>query len=95
MTGCGSGDGLARGGQGAGTVAVSAWAQLLVECDVETKDLKLNLFFPSLPVGTIGTVLIHYGFPSKAVATSLRHMASRDHDTTFDRSTWRLSVSDC
>lgn len=41
-------------GQDAGSVAESAWAHLTTTLDSETKILKLGLFFPSLPVGTVG-----------------------------------------
>ena len=41
-------------GQDAASVAESAWAHLTAEFDANTKDLRLSLFFPSLPVGTVG-----------------------------------------
>jgi NADP-dependent 3-hydroxy-3-methylglutaryl-CoA reductase len=41
-------------GQDAGSVAESAWVHLTTTYDTETKKLKLSLFFPSLPVGTVG-----------------------------------------
>ncbi|KAJ4993971.1 3-hydroxy-3-methylglutaryl-coenzyme A reductase [Stagonosporopsis vannaccii] len=41
-------------GQDAGSVAESAWNQLTVTCDAQTKVLQLSLFFPSLPVGVVG-----------------------------------------
>lgn len=41
-------------GQDAGSIAESAWNQLTVTFDVQTKVLKLSLFFPSLPVGVVG-----------------------------------------
>ncbi|KAJ4330209.1 hypothetical protein N0V87_010191 [Didymella glomerata] len=41
-------------GQDAGSVAESAWTHLTTTYDVGTKTLKQSLFFPSLPVGTVG-----------------------------------------
>ncbi|KAF2633872.1 substrate-binding domain of hmg-CoA reductase [Macroventuria anomochaeta] len=41
-------------GQDAGSVAKSAWAHLSTTLNQETKNLKLSLFFPSLPVGIVG-----------------------------------------
>src|SRR5690242_3379475 len=41
-------------GQDAGSIAESAWNQLTVTFDVQTKVLKLSLFFPSMPVGVVG-----------------------------------------
>lgn len=41
-------------GQDAGSVAESCWSQLTTAYDMETKVLKLSLFFPSLPVGIVG-----------------------------------------
>lgn len=41
-------------GQDAGSVAESAWAHLTTTYDAETQILKLSLFVPSLPVGTVG-----------------------------------------
>jgi NADP-dependent 3-hydroxy-3-methylglutaryl-CoA reductase len=41
-------------GQDAGSVAESAWAHLTTTYDAKTKTLKQSLFFPSLPVGTVG-----------------------------------------
>ncbi|KAF9697229.1 hypothetical protein EKO04_004676 [Ascochyta lentis] len=41
-------------GQDAGSVAESAWTQLTTTYDGDSKTLKLSLFFPSLPVGTVG-----------------------------------------
>lgn len=41
-------------GQDAGSVAESAWAHLTTTYDSDTKVLNQSLFFPSLPVGTVG-----------------------------------------
>ncbi|KAF2998131.1 hypothetical protein E8E13_001097 [Curvularia kusanoi] len=41
-------------GQDAGSIAESAWAHLTTTYDAESKTLKQSLFFPSLPVGTVG-----------------------------------------
>jgi hydroxymethylglutaryl-CoA reductase len=41
-------------GQDVGTVAEASWCQLTPEYDLGTKELKLALFFPSLPVGVVG-----------------------------------------
>jgi NADP-dependent 3-hydroxy-3-methylglutaryl-CoA reductase len=41
-------------GQDAGSVAEASWSHLTVNYDWETKQLKLSLFFPSLPVGVVG-----------------------------------------
>lgn len=41
-------------GQDAGSVAESAWAHLTTTYDTGTKTLRQSLFFPSLPVGTVG-----------------------------------------
>jgi NADP-dependent 3-hydroxy-3-methylglutaryl-CoA reductase len=41
-------------GQDAGSVAESSWSHLTLGYDWMAKDLKLSLFLPSLPVGTVG-----------------------------------------
>jgi hydroxymethylglutaryl-CoA reductase len=41
-------------GQDVGSVAKALWSYLTSELDDETKDLRLLLYFPSLPVGTVG-----------------------------------------
>ncbi|KNG80789.1 hmg-CoA reductase [Aspergillus nomiae NRRL 13137] len=41
-------------GQDAGSVAEASWSHLTSEYDYETKELKMTLYFPSLPVGTVG-----------------------------------------
>lgn len=41
-------------GQDVGSVAEASWSHLTSELDSETKDLRLTLYFPSLPVGTVG-----------------------------------------
>ncbi|KAH8743681.1 hydroxymethylglutaryl-coenzyme A reductase-domain-containing protein [Diaporthe sp. PMI_573] len=40
-------------GQDAGSVAEASWSHLTSELDDETKDLRMTLYFPSLPVGTV------------------------------------------
>lgn len=41
-------------GQDAGSVAEASWSHLTLDYDWKAKDLKLSLFFPSLPVGIVG-----------------------------------------
>ncbi|KAF3030326.1 hypothetical protein E8E12_000193 [Didymella heteroderae] len=41
-------------GQDAASVAESSWMHLTPEYDAHSKDLKLSLFCPGLPVGTVG-----------------------------------------
>ncbi|KAB8213065.1 hydroxymethylglutaryl-CoA reductase [Aspergillus novoparasiticus] len=41
-------------GQDAGSIAEASWSHLTSEYDYETKALKMSLYFPSLPVGTVG-----------------------------------------
>ncbi|KAH8745783.1 hydroxymethylglutaryl-CoA reductase [Diaporthe sp. PMI_573] len=41
-------------GQDAGSVAEASWSHLTSDLDDETKDLTMTLYFPSLPVGTVG-----------------------------------------
>lgn len=41
-------------GQDAGSVAEASWSQLTLEYKKEDKRLHLSLYFPSLPVGTVG-----------------------------------------
>jgi NADP-dependent 3-hydroxy-3-methylglutaryl-CoA reductase len=41
-------------GQDAASVAEASWSHLTMEYDRKTKHLELSLFFPSLPVGTVG-----------------------------------------
>ncbi|KAJ5185649.1 Hydroxymethylglutaryl-CoA reductase class I/II NAD/NADP-binding [Penicillium cf. griseofulvum] len=41
-------------GQDAASVAEGPWAHVTPEYDFESRQLKLTLYFPSLPVGTVG-----------------------------------------
>jgi hydroxymethylglutaryl-CoA reductase len=41
-------------GQDAGSILEGGWAQLTFEYNDETEDLTASVFFPSLPVGTVG-----------------------------------------
>lgn len=41
-------------GQDAGSVAEASWSHLTSEYDYESKELKMTIYFPSLPVGTVG-----------------------------------------
>ncbi|KAL2284421.1 hypothetical protein FJTKL_08833 [Diaporthe vaccinii] len=41
-------------GQDVGSVAEASWSHLTSDLDEETKDLRMTLYFPSLPVGTVG-----------------------------------------
>ncbi|PYI25492.1 substrate-binding domain of hmg-CoA reductase [Aspergillus indologenus CBS 114.80] len=41
-------------GQDAGSVAEASWTHLVPEYDHATKDLKISLYCPSLPVGVVG-----------------------------------------
>ncbi|KAF4448487.1 hydroxymethylglutaryl-coenzyme A reductase [Fusarium albosuccineum] len=41
-------------GQDPASTAEASWSHLTSELDAETGDLKMSLFFPSLPVGTVG-----------------------------------------
>lgn len=41
-------------GQDAACVVDSCWSQVVAEYDVETEDLKISIYFPSMPVGVIG-----------------------------------------
>ncbi|KAJ0100639.1 hydroxymethylglutaryl-coenzyme A reductase, partial [Diaporthe amygdali] len=41
-------------GQDAGSVAEASWSHLTSELDKETQDLRMSLYFPSIPVGTVG-----------------------------------------
>ncbi|KAH8744762.1 putative hmg-CoA reductase [Diaporthe sp. PMI_573] len=41
-------------GQDVGSVAEVSWSHLTSELDSETKDVRMTLYFPSLPVGTVG-----------------------------------------
>ncbi|KAJ5656624.1 hydroxymethylglutaryl-coenzyme A reductase family protein [Penicillium longicatenatum] len=41
-------------GQDAASVAESAWSHLTVEFDQENRELGVSIYFPSLPVGTVG-----------------------------------------
>jgi NADP-dependent 3-hydroxy-3-methylglutaryl-CoA reductase len=41
-------------GQDAGSVAESSWSHLILDYDAQQKNLKLSLYFPSLPVGVVG-----------------------------------------
>jgi NADP-dependent 3-hydroxy-3-methylglutaryl-CoA reductase len=41
-------------GQDVGSVAEASWSHLTSEYDYKTKELKTTLYFPSLPVGTVG-----------------------------------------
>ncbi|KAF3032107.1 hypothetical protein E8E12_002898 [Didymella heteroderae] len=41
-------------GQDAASVAEGSWSHLTPEYDWTTKDLRLSMFFPSLPVGVVG-----------------------------------------
>lgn len=45
-----------------------------LDCDVETKTLKLSLFFPSLPVGTVGGVAM---YPSQNKILGLQDAGSK------------------
>jgi len=40
--------------QDVGSVAKVSWSHLTSELDSETKDVRMTLYFPSLPVGTVG-----------------------------------------
>jgi hydroxymethylglutaryl-CoA reductase len=68
-------------GQDAGSVAESAWSQLSMDFDWETKNLKVSLFFPSLPVGTVGGGT---AYPSQKASLELL-------DCTGVGSKWRLA----
>ena len=41
-------------GQDAGSVAEGCWSHLTVDLDRETGNIKMSLFFPSMPVGSVG-----------------------------------------
>lgn len=41
-------------GQDAASVAESCWSHLTIDMDRQTGNLKVSVFFPSLPVGTVG-----------------------------------------
>lgn len=41
-------------GQDAGSVVEASWSHLTLDYDWQTKQLKLSLFLPSLPVGVVG-----------------------------------------
>jgi len=55
-------------GQDVGSVAEALWSYLTSELDNDTKDLKLTLYFPSLPVGTVGGGT---GYPAQQAALKL------------------------
>ncbi|KAH8768393.1 hydroxymethylglutaryl-CoA reductase [Diaporthe sp. PMI_573] len=55
-------------GQDVGSVAEASWSHLTSELDNETKDLRLSLYFPSLPVGTVGGGT---GYPTQREALKL------------------------
>ncbi|KZM21976.1 Hydroxymethylglutaryl-CoA reductase (NADPH) [Ascochyta rabiei] len=55
-------------GQDAGSVAESAWTHLTTTYDADSKKLNLSLFFPSLPVGTVGGGTM---YPSQKVSLEL------------------------
>jgi hydroxymethylglutaryl-CoA reductase len=41
-------------GQDAASIAEGSWSQLTPEYNYQTKELKMTLYFPSLPVGVVG-----------------------------------------
>jgi hydroxymethylglutaryl-CoA reductase len=55
-------------GQDVGSVAEASWSHLTSELDDETKDLRLSLYFPSMPVGTVGGGT---GYPTQRAALRL------------------------
>jgi hydroxymethylglutaryl-CoA reductase len=55
-------------GQDVGSVAEASWSHLTSELDEETKDLRMTLYFPSLPVGTVGGGT---GYPTQKEALGL------------------------
>ncbi|KAH8743035.1 hydroxymethylglutaryl-CoA reductase, partial [Diaporthe sp. PMI_573] len=60
-------------GQDAGSVAEASWSHLTSELDDETRDLRLTLYFPSLPVGTVGGGT---GYPTQKKALELLKCAA-------------------
>jgi hydroxymethylglutaryl-CoA reductase len=55
-------------GQDPGSVGESSWSQLTTEFDDDSGDLTFSLYFPSLPVGTVGGGT---GYPTQREALDL------------------------
>lgn len=55
-------------GQDVGSVAEASWSHLTSDLDEETRDLRMTLYFPSLPVGTVGGGT---GYPTQKEALEL------------------------
>ncbi|KAB8067868.1 hydroxymethylglutaryl-CoA reductase [Aspergillus leporis] len=62
-------------GQDAGSVAEASWSHLTSEYDYETKELKMSLYFPSLPVGTVGGGTL---YPSQRECLNMLGCAASD-----------------
>ncbi|KAF4472571.1 hydroxymethylglutaryl-coenzyme A reductase [Fusarium albosuccineum] len=65
-------------GQDPASTAEASWSHLTTELDAETGDLTMSLYFPSLPVGTIGGGT---GFPMQRQALNMLHCdTGKDED---------------